>query len=730
MKFAQVALDVPLATVFDYLAPELESARRGCRVIVPFGNRKRVGIILGLANETALAAKQLKSIIEIDSRSPCLRDNDLDLLHFAADYYHHPIGQTVFSALPPAYKQIVLPAARGAERYYRLTPEGGEVASKTVPKRAVAQHKLLAALAQNDPVALSVLRGVSASAARWLREWTQTKWVQPVDVYATPAPRLSSCVAVPTLNAEQRNARTSIAASLGEFRCFLLHGITGSGKTEVYLHTVADMLARGEQALILVPEISLTPQLESRFRARFPSVVQISLHSALSDSERYAAWLSAAEGRAQIVLGTRLAVFTPMPKLGLIVVDEEHDPSFKQQEGLRYSARDLAVYRANAAKVPIVLGSATPSLESFAHAQRGRYKLLALTQRAHRQAALANIKLIDTRVVKVQEGLTESLKNAIAQRLDRREQSLIFINRRGYAPVIHCRACGWMAGCPRCSTRLVFHLKKRPLRCHLCGHVENAPESCPQCGSVDLRPVGEGTQRIEMVLGKNFPVARILRLDRDSISRKDAWPQQFATIAAGGADILVGTQMLAKGHDFPKLTLVGMINVDSGLYSTDYRAAERTFAMVMQVAGRAGRAEHAGDVLIQTEFPDHPLFRAAVQQDYAGYAETLLAERRAAVFPPFTYQALMRIEAVSGEAVIAFTKRAKHLADQLQSAVTVYQPVEANIQRIAGKTRYQIVVQSENRGSLQAFLKAWAARLNEQTDRKVRWSIDVDPIEV
>ena len=356
--------------------------------------------------------------------------------------------------------------------------------------------------------------------------------------------------------------------------------------------------------------------------------------------------------------------------------------------------------------------------------------MFALTQRAHQQAALAKIKLIDTRVTKAQEGLTEPLKQAIAQRLARGEQSLIFINRRGYAPVIHCRACGWMAGCPRCSTRLVFHLKKRPLRCHLCGHIEAAPEHCPQCGNVDLRPVGEGPQRIEAVLSQHFPEARILRLDRDSVTNKGAWQQHLATIAAGGADILVGTQMLAKGHDFPKLTLVGMINVDSGLYSTDYRAAERTFAMVLQVAGRAGRAEHPGDVLIQTEFPGHPLFRYALKQDFAGYAQTLLDERRTAVFPPFIYQALLRMEAVHVDVVAGFSKRAKHIADKLESNVTVYQPVEANIQRIAGKTRYQIVVQAESRSSLQNFLRAWSAGLSALTERKVRWSIDVDPIEV
>ena len=730
MKIAQVALDIPLSTVFDYLAPQLEPEQVGCRVIVPFGKRKRVGIIIGIAGESVFAATQLKAVIEIDAYSPRLGDRDLALLRFAADYYHYPIGQTIFSALPPAYKQLVPPMARVAEAYYQFAPMGDVLARDAVPKRALAKYKLLAALSCDAPVALSVLRQISPSAGRWLREWSQLQWIEAVKGIAEPALTKYISSSLPTLNLEQRASVDAITAALGRFQCFLLHGITGSGKTEVYLHSVAETLARGKQALILVPEISLTPQLESRFRARFPRVTQVSLHSALSDKDRYAAWRAASEGRAEIVLGTRLAVFTPMPKLGLVVIDEEQDASFKQQEGLRYSARDLAVYRANAAKVPIVLGSATPSLESFAHAQRGHYQLLALTERAHEQAALANIKLIDTRVAKVKEGVTEPLKNAIAKRLDRNEQSLIFINRRGYAPVIHCRACGWMAGCPRCSTRLVFHLKKRPLRCHLCGHVEAAPESCPQCGNVDLRPVGEGTQRIEVVLQQNFPSARILRLDRDSVSHKDAWQQHLATIASGGADILVGTQMLAKGHDFPKLTLVGMINVDGGLYSTDYRAAERTFAMVMQVAGRAGRAEHPGEVLIQTEFPEHPLFRAAVKQDYVGYAKTLLTERRAAVFPPFIYQALLRMEALQVDVVASFSKRAKHIADKHALNVTVYQPVEANIQRVAGKTRYQIVVQSISRRALQNFLRNWSSELSALSERKVRWSIDVDPIEV
>ena len=728
MTFAQVALDLPLATVFDYFAPTLESADIGRRVIVPFGKTQRVGIILDRSETTELAAKQVKPIVSIDYASPRLSAGDLALLRFASDYYHHPIGQTIFSALPPAFKLINPPRQRAAAKHYLLTPEGVKNARETIAKRALAQQKLIAALSSGQSISFEALRVVNRAAPRLLREWQALGWIEASEI---ADPEISASQGeIFNVNAEQQTAVETIGATFGTFQCHVLHGITGSGKTEVYLQAVQRVLVRGEQALILVPEISLTPQLEARFRARFPAIAQVSLHSALGNSARYSAWRAAAQGNAQIVLGTRLAVFTPMPKLGLIVVDEEHDASFKQQDGLRYSARDLAVYRANAEKIPIVLGSATPSLESWAHAHRGHYHLLTLNRRAHQQAALANVKLIDTRVNKAQDGLTENLKKAIAKRLSHGEQSLIFINRRGYAPVIHCRSCGWMAGCPRCSTRLVFHLKKRPLRCHLCGHVEAAPEHCPQCGNVDLRPIGEGTQRVETVLSQYFADAKILRLDRDSVANKNAWQQHLTTIASGGADILVGTQMLAKGHDFPKLTLVGMINVDSGLYSTDYRAAERTFALVMQVAGRAGRAEHPGEVLIQTEFPEHPLFRAAVKQDFAGYAATLLNERRAAVFPPFIYQALLRMEAIQVDVVAEFSKRAKHIADHLQSKVTIYQPVEANIQRIAGKTRYQIVVQSESRSALQNFLCDWREKLGEITERKVRWSIDVDPIEV
>ncbi len=728
MSFAQIALDVPLSTVFDYFAPDATAADIGCRVIVPFGRKKQVGVLLGVADKTAIPSKQIKSVLSIDRDSPRLSASVLSLLHFAADYYHHPIGQTVFSALPPAYRELLLPKPRQWEKVYQLTALGRQQAHTAIAKRAAAQHKMIALLSAAQPVTLASLRAACATATTLLRDWGELHWVESSDAPLTPS--IAEASKPPTLNSEQQDSVAQISAALDHFGCWLLQGITGSGKTEVYLHIVKQALLEHKQVLILVPEISLTPQLEARFYARFPNVAIVSLHSGLGSSERYRAWRGAAEGSVDIVLGTRLAVFTELPRLGLIIVDEEHDASFKQQEGLRYSARDLAVFRASAANVPVVLGSATPSLESFAHGQRGHYRRLALNQRAHQSAVLPQVKLIDTRVHKVKEGFSEPLTRAIAARLERGEQSLIFINRRGYAPVIHCRACGWMADCPRCSTRLVFHLKRRPLRCHLCGHVEAAPEHCPTCGSVDLRPVGEGTQRIEALLNQQFPDARILRIDRDSMGHKDAWQNNLAAIASGAADILVGTQMLAKGHDFPKLTLVGIINVDSGLYSTDFRAAERAFALVLQVAGRAGRADHPGEVLIQTEFPGHPLFRAAVSQDYTRYAEILLQERQAAGFPPYMYQALLRVEAIQADAAQAFTARAKAIADGLSNDITVYLPVEASIHRIAGKARYQITVQSGKRTSLQHFLRTWRAKLSAIGDRKVRWAIDVDPIEL
>ena len=519
----------------------------------------------------------------------------------------------------------------------------------------------------------------------------------------------------------------AVCARRDAFQPFLLLGVTGSGKTEIYLRAVDAVLRAGRQALLLVPEIALTPQLEAMIRERFPATTLVSLHSALNETERLQHWLAAQAGRARIVLGTRLAVFAPLPELGIIIVDEEQDASFKQMEGLRYSARDLAVVRAQQRSVPVVLGSATPALETYYNAANGRYQLLTLAQRIN--AAPPRIACISTRGEKLEDGLSQPLLAAIAARLARKEQSLVFINRRGYAPVLMCHACGWLSGCHRCSAQLVLHLRDRRLHCHHCGYQAPVPVTCPECGNQELAPLGQGTQRVEAALAQHFPRARILRIDRDSTRRKLSWHAMRRQIHAREIDILVGTQILAKGHDFPHLNLVGVVNADSLLYSTDFRAPERLFALLTQVAGRAGRGDMQGEVLIQTEFPQHPLYAALQRQDYAAFARDLLAERRQAGFPPFVCQALLRAEAPKLETALAYLARAARIAKTLARGVTIYDPVPAGMVRLAGRERAQLLVQAESRVRLQSFLAAWHARLAAEPSTRARWSLDVDPLE-
>jgi primosomal protein N' (replication factor Y) len=512
------------------------------------------------------------------------------------------------------------------------------------------------------------------------------------------------------------------------FHAYLLHGVTGSGKTEVYLHLVARTLERGQQALILVPEISLTPQLEARFRDAFPDTQIALMHSGLEDIARTGAWLAAARGSAGIVLGTRLALLSPVPRLGLMVVDEEHDSSFKQQEGLRYSARDVAVYRAKLANCPAILGTATPSLESWHNWTQGRYERLELPERASPGARLPTVRTVDMRQDEPEQGLCKALVSAIADRLARKEQSLVFINRRGYAPVLACEACGWTAGCGRCTARMVLHAADRRLRCHHCGAENPIPRACPTCGNVDLKPMGRGTQRVEETLAARFPDARIVRIDRDSARRRAELTRTLEGIRRGEGDILVGTQLLAKGHDFPALTLVGVLNADSALVSTDYRSPERLFAVLAQVAGRAGRRERPGEVLIQTRFPGHSLFAALERHDFAGFAEAQLAERRAAGFPPFVFEAALRAEAPKLDAAMKFLKAAASSVTA-PDEVAVFDPVPHLLTRRADFERAQIVLQSRSRQALQEYLKELSERLFESAPRQVRWHLDVDPIE-
>ncbi len=665
MNLIRVALDVPVARLFDYRCDD-RTAQIGARVLVPFGPKQLIGIIVARPDTSEVTEEKLKNAITVLDAAPLLSHADLRLLEFAADYYVHPLGAVIMATIPAALRRM---------RDRKRTP------------------------AASAPIVSDITKEGTAS---------------------TPA-------AGPALTAEQSAAVKAITAALGAYQPLLLWGITGSGKTEVYLHAIAAALSRDTQVLLLVPEIALTPQLESLVIARFPGALVATLHSRLAEGERATRWQDARSGRARIVLGTRLSVFTPLPDLGLIIVDEEHDTSFKQGEGFRYSARDLAVVRARHAGVPVVLGSATPALETWRNAVDRRYRLLTLPERINARPPV--ISCVDLRHEKTVDGLSVQLIAAIGKRIAHDEQSMVFINRRGYAPVLMCGSCGWVSDCKRCSARLVLHLRERRLRCHHCGHDSAVPTACPQCGDADLTPVGQGTQRIEAALTKQFPKARILRVDRDSTRRKKAWQDMRSRIHERTVDILVGTQILAKGHDFPHLNLVGVINADSMLYSNDFRAAERLYALLTQVAGRAGRGDQQGEVLVQTEFAGHPLYAALRGQNFDAHARSLLAERQQAGFPPYVHQALLRAEARTVDIALQFLAQAARSARRMKPAITIYDPVPANMMRKAGRERAHLLVQSPSRTDLRAFLNAWHAHLAQAASTAARWSLDVDPAE-
>jgi primosomal protein N' (replication factor Y) len=722
----RVALDVPVPTLFDYRCEEANAADIGRRVVVPFGKKTAVGLIVEIASSSSLPRERLKRPLRIlREEQPMLEAADLELLKFASDYYHHPLGAVVMVALPAPLRRARVPlAARRRLRYVR-TEAGAALGPEELPRRASLKRRLLERLAQG-PVEHTEARALSARAVRALDELVARGWAkeEPAEVSALePAP----CAPAPQLTPEQARAASAICASLGRFQAHLLLGVTGSGKTEVYLHAIAAALAAQRQALLLVPEIALTPQLETLVRERFPGVPAVSLHSRLPASERLENWLAARSGEARIVLGTRLAVFTPLPALGIIVVDEEHDASFKQADGLRYSARDLAVVRARQRGVPVVLGSATPSLETYHNAANGRYRLSVLTRRIG--CELPRIEYVGTRGERLEEGLSPRVLAALEACRARGEQSLVFINRRGYAPVLACARCGWVSGCHRCAAHLVLHLAERRMRCHHCGHQSPPPLACPACGDPQLAPLGSGTQRVEAALARRFPAARILRIDRDSVRARHAWPEMRQRIRQRDVDILVGTQILAKGHDFPHLSLVAVINADSSLYSADPRAPERLYALLTQVAGRAGRGAIRGTVLIQTDFPGHPLYRALQHQDYCAFAAQLLAERRAAGFPPFVHQALLRAEAPQLESAFAFLEGAARRGRSIEPRVTIYDPVPALMPRRAGRARAQLLAESDSRSRLHQFLRAWYAELASVRLAPARWALDVDPIE-
>ena len=726
----RVALDVPLPQLFDYRCSD-EAAVVGARVLVPFGRRRMIGVIVEKPQQSDVAEHKLKLAQRVLDREALLDHDTLRLLHFAAEYYAYPLGAVVMTALPAALRRVL--KRDSLPQGWTLSLSGRTVNAEQLPPRARAQQRLLELLRASGTLTHAEAAATPAL-RKALRTFSEAGWVIACEITNPGAAADATTVhvdalnvdAAPALNAEQSAAVAETVAAFGRFQPLLLRGLTGSGKTEVYLHAARAALEQGMQVLLLVPEIALTPQLETLVRARFPGIELATLHSNLAEGERAQRWQAAREGRARIVLGTRLSVFVPLPQLGLIVVDEEHDSSFKQGEGFRYSARDLAVVRASQRRIPVLLGSATPSLESWRNATEGRYRLLELRSRIN--AAPPRIDYIDLRQQKSVDGLSAPLLASLGQRLAAGEQSLVFINRRGYAPVLTCGSCGWLSDCPRCSARLVLHLRERRLRCHHCGHDRAVPLSCPDCGDADLAPLGQGTQRVEAALAQHFPRARILRIDRDSTRAKQAWPEMRDRIQERDVDILVGTQILAKGHDFPHLNLVGILNADSMLYSSDFRAAERLYALLTQVAGRAGRGATRGQVLVQTQFPDHPLYQALQAQDFAAYAQTQLDERRSAGFPPYMHQALLRAEAAKIDTALDFLAAAAQAATPHADGITLYDPVPAGMMRRAGRERAQLLVQCASRARLREFLGHWQQALAASSTR-ARWSLDVDPLD-
>ena len=727
----QIALDTPLRRVFDYRPPKgfgpagaRGFPRLGVRVQVPFGRQQLIGILVGIASESTVDSAKLRAAVDVLDDEPVFDPVTFGLLLWAAEYYHHPLGEVFAAALPVSLRAGQ--AALQKTEWWSLTDEGRQELSVPTTRRAPQQRALLAWLSErgrateadiSEAFNLTQLRAVTA------RSWVASQSVAP----DSPAPE--SRPSEVALTDAQDHCVEAILASLSTFAAHLLYGVTGSGKTEVYLRVIAAAIAQGGQALVLVPEIALTPQLLDRFRRRFDSGV-VALHSGLTGSERRNAWRAAHGGKARIVIGTRSAVFTSLPKLALIVVDEEHDASYKQHEGFRYSARDLAVVRAQRAGVPVVLGSATPSLETLENAASARYSKHRLPQRPG-AAQAPRMALVDLRRHAQDQGLSTPAMQAMEQHLKAGGQVIVFLNRRGYAPSLFCNACGWVAPCAHCDARMTLHRRAQQLRCHHCGARRAVPVICGACGQ-PLNPVGQGTERVEETLARLFPDAPLARLDRDTASARGAVQTVLDRVHSGEARILVGTQMLTKGHHFPEVSLVVILDADQGLFASDFRATERLAQTITQVAGRAGRAARAGEVLIQTEFPEHPLLNRLLTEGYEGFAVAALEERREAGWPPFSRLAMLRAESKDGVGLDGFLRAAGGSGESLnESAVKILGPAPALIARRADHFRAHLLIETGARSTLQRFLKNWLPQVEQLPGPPgLRWSIDIDPLEV
>lgn len=723
---ASVALPVPINRLFDYeIPPELPDLKPGQQVRVLFGKRKLLGIVMDVGQGSDFSAGELKPVTARIEETPALARETRELLTWVSTYYRQPIGEVVALALPVRVRQGRAAPRQSSLDLFFVLSEQGRCEDLTALKRAPAQQRLIVELRQHGgPLSQAKLLEDCGTSLAALKKLVDRGLVVPASkIHPEPGTERPA-----TLNEAQNEVAQQVVANFSKFYPVLLFGVTGSGKTEVYIEWMKHALSMKRQILMLVPEIGLTPQLLSRVTAAIDARI-VTLHSGLSAGERHHAWLQASAGNADIVIGTRSSVFTSLPRLGLVLVDEEHDSSYRQQDGVRYSARDLAVYRAKQRGCPVILGSATPALETLQNARSGKYHLLHLRERA-KQARLPEVKVVDTRALHLTAGMSQPVLKAIRKTLDRDEQILLFHNRRGFAPVLSCYACGWVAQCHNCDANMTWHQRSGRLWCHHCGAQRAAPSACPDCAEKPLNFIGQGTERVEEALKKQFADASVLRVDRDTTRQKGSLQQQLEAIRDGHYSILVGTQMLAKGHDFPNVTLVVVLDIDQALFGADYRSMEHMAQLLVQVAGRAGRASKPGTVLAQTRYADHPLLQKLLAAGYEVFANELLDERRMLALPPFAYQALLRSEAVEAGAAESFL-RAAVAALPNRPEVAVLGPVPAPMERRAGRYRYQVLCQSESRRALQQFLADWEPVLYGLPGKhKVRWSLDVDPLDM
>lgn len=672
-----IAMSVPLHQYFEYLAPHgfpLNQLKKGLRVLVPFGKQKKIGFLMEVSDSSVWPKSQLKQAIAILDETPLLPDSIQQLLEWTSRYYHCPIGEVFANAMPNDLRN--------------------EKGSKTLKKMVIKLNEEIN---------------------------KETKLISSRNSF-NPSEKIR-------LNNHQQQAIEKIINSLDKFQAFLLNGVTGSGKTEVYLEVIQAVLDRDRQALVLVPEIGLTPQMLARFRNRF-SVPLVLFHSKLTNKQRLENWLFSKSGKASIIIGTRSALFTPLSRPGVIIIDEEHDGSFKQQKGLRYHARDLALVRGRLENIPVVLGSATASLESIFNASRNRYQIIHLPDRAG-SAIQPLFRFIDLRHQKLDQGFSSELIQTMGKHLQNQGQILLFLNRRGFSPVTICHDCGWTADCQRCEQKMIFHKKPVHLQCHYCGYRQPLNSCCPVCQGRQILALGQGTQRLELILEKYFPDVGIVRVDRDNTQRKGSLDKLLKNIHHGESQILIGTQMLAKGHHFPNVTLVGILEADSGLFSADFRALERTGQLLTQVAGRSGRADKPGEVLIQTYHPEHPLLNHLLAQGYLSFSEILLQERQASLLPPYSYLALIHAEALSSDYPIEFLNEVKNQAELVSKEISLLGPVRSLLPRRAGYYRCQLLLQAKKRNVLQSLLEQIIKPISLlASSRRVRWSLDVDPIEL